>query len=186
MSGLGPAREVAALAHERGDGSGYHRSLARPSVPMGARALAAADVYHALVSDRPHRPASPPEAAAGELRRQAGLGVLDSAAVEAVVLAGGHAASQRRTRRVSGLNEREQETLCLLARGLTNKEIAGASSPCRQKPPASRSIRSSKKSRATTRPAATLFAMRHDLLIRRGGVVSAAPAEGACGGGGVG
>jgi HD-GYP domain-containing protein (c-di-GMP phosphodiesterase class II) len=163
LSGLGPAREVAALAHERGDGSGYHRSLPRPSVPMSARALAAADVYHAMVSDRPYRRAGGPEAAATELRRQAGTGALDIAAVEAVVLSGSYVATQRRTRRVEGLSEGQQQVLCLLARGLSNKEIAAQlGTPVKA---AGRQVEEVfEKIGVSTRPAATLFAMRHDLL----------------------
>jgi len=163
LAGLGAARELAALAHERGDGSGYHRSLGRPAMPMGARALAAADVYHAMVSERPHRRAGGPEAAATEMRRQAGLGALDSAAVEAVVLAGSHAATQRRTRRVEGLSERQQQVLLLLAGGLSNKEIAAKlGMPVKA---AGREVDDVfEKIGVSTRPAATLFAMRHDLL----------------------
>ena len=160
---LGSARELAALAHVRGDGSGYHRDLPRPSVPMGARALAAADVFHAMVSERPHRRAGGPEVAAAEMRRQAGLGALDSAAVEAVLLAGGHAATQRRTRKVEGLSDRQQELLVLLASGLSDKEIA-----TKQGTPVKAAAREVdevfEKIGVSTRPGATLFAMRHDLL----------------------
>jgi HD-GYP domain-containing protein (c-di-GMP phosphodiesterase class II) len=49
--------------HERWDGSGYPRGLAREAIhPVGAL-LGAADCYCALVSPRPHRPALPPEEA---------------------------------------------------------------------------------------------------------------------------
>jgi HD-GYP domain-containing protein (c-di-GMP phosphodiesterase class II) len=47
--------EVAASAHERLDGSGYHRRLS--ALPRRAALLAAADVYAALGEDRPHRAA---------------------------------------------------------------------------------------------------------------------------------
>ena len=53
-------RGVAALAsahHERLDGSGYPHGWAAPELTMPMRALAVADVYEALTSARPYRPA---------------------------------------------------------------------------------------------------------------------------------
>ncbi len=43
--------------HERWDGKGYPRGLRRDEIPIGARIIAVADVYQALVSDRPYRKA---------------------------------------------------------------------------------------------------------------------------------
>jgi putative nucleotidyltransferase with HDIG domain len=43
--------------HERQDGSGYPDGLAGESIPLGARIVAIADVYDALTSERPYRPA---------------------------------------------------------------------------------------------------------------------------------
>jgi diguanylate cyclase (GGDEF)-like protein/PAS domain S-box-containing protein len=43
--------------HERWDGKGYPSGLKKEQIPMGARIIALADVYHALVSDRPYRQA---------------------------------------------------------------------------------------------------------------------------------
>ena len=51
-------REVVPLVaqhHERFDGSGYPLGLAGPDISLGARILAVADVYDALISDRPYR-----------------------------------------------------------------------------------------------------------------------------------
>ena len=45
--------EMAACHHERLDGRGYFRGLAAPSLAMGARIVAVADVYEALIADRP-------------------------------------------------------------------------------------------------------------------------------------
>ena len=59
-------REVAALAgahHERLDGSGYPHGWAAPELTMPMRALAVADVYEAITSARPYRPARTPELA---------------------------------------------------------------------------------------------------------------------------
>jgi HD-GYP domain-containing protein (c-di-GMP phosphodiesterase class II) len=59
--------------HERLDGSGYPRGLRGGEIIPEARVLAVADVFEAMVSHRPYRPALPYEAAADELRGGAGL-----------------------------------------------------------------------------------------------------------------
>ncbi|MCX5712560.1 MAG: diguanylate cyclase, partial [Candidatus Omnitrophica bacterium] len=43
--------------HERWDGKGYPAGLKAEEIPVGARIIALADVYEALVSDRPYRKA---------------------------------------------------------------------------------------------------------------------------------
>jgi len=43
--------------HERFDGMGYNYGLKGKNIPIGARILAIADVYQALISDRPYRKA---------------------------------------------------------------------------------------------------------------------------------
>ncbi len=50
---------VASAHHERLDGSGYPRGLAGDALTMPMRVLAVADVYEALSSHRPYRPAYP-------------------------------------------------------------------------------------------------------------------------------
>ena len=53
-------RHLAPLAgahHERLDGDGYPRGLTRAEITLPMRMLAVADVYEALTSDRPYRPA---------------------------------------------------------------------------------------------------------------------------------
>ena len=79
----GLARDAAAH-HERLDGSGYPDGLRAGRLSSPARILAVADVYEALTSDRPYRPALSVEQAVGELRRDAGPR-LDRAATEALV-----------------------------------------------------------------------------------------------------
>jgi hypothetical protein len=46
---LAPIGALAALHHERLDGSGYHRGLGSTALSLSARVLAVADVYQALV-----------------------------------------------------------------------------------------------------------------------------------------
>jgi HD-GYP domain-containing protein (c-di-GMP phosphodiesterase class II) len=59
-------RHLAPLAgahHERLDGRGYPRGLSGSELTMPMRMLAVADVYEALTSDRPYRPAYSPDQA---------------------------------------------------------------------------------------------------------------------------
>jgi diguanylate cyclase (GGDEF)-like protein/putative nucleotidyltransferase with HDIG domain len=57
--------------HERPDGHGYPEGRAADDVPIESAILAVADAYEAMTSERPYRPALPPEDAAEELRREA-------------------------------------------------------------------------------------------------------------------
>ena len=41
--------------HERFDGKGYPDGLSGEDIPLEARAMAVADTFHALISDRPYR-----------------------------------------------------------------------------------------------------------------------------------
>ncbi len=51
------AARVALTHHERWDGSGYPRGLRGKEIPLEGRIVAVADVFDALLSDRPYRPA---------------------------------------------------------------------------------------------------------------------------------
>jgi HD-GYP domain-containing protein (c-di-GMP phosphodiesterase class II) len=59
---------MASAHHERLDGGGYPRGLAAPELTMPMRLLAVADVYEALTSDRPYRPALSSDDALAVLR----------------------------------------------------------------------------------------------------------------------
>jgi HD-GYP domain-containing protein (c-di-GMP phosphodiesterase class II) len=115
--------DVASAAHERLDGSGYHRRLTSAKLDEAQRVVAAADCYQAMISDRPHRPALTRDAAASQLRAMAGDGRLAGEAVERVLSAAGH---RRRARSPlpAGLTAREAEVLRLLALGLTTRQVA--------------------------------------------------------------
>lgn len=165
---LSPAKSLAQLGaigaahHERLDGSGYHRRLPAPMLSPLARILAAADAYHAMTEQRPHRPAFSPDAAAEKLRAEVRAGRLDGEAANAVLAAGHRAASARRAW-VAGLTDREVEVLRLVARGLSNREIAQHLTISPQT--AGHHIRHIyDKIDVSTRAAATLFAMQHNLL----------------------
>jgi HD-GYP domain-containing protein (c-di-GMP phosphodiesterase class II) len=56
-------RAVAAQHHERYDGSGYPRGLKGSNINYKARIVALADVYDALISERPYRPRLNPQEA---------------------------------------------------------------------------------------------------------------------------
>jgi HD-GYP domain-containing protein (c-di-GMP phosphodiesterase class II) len=57
--------------HEHFDGSGYH-GLQGKEIPRGARIIAVADVYDALVSDRSYRKALTPSQARSEITTNSG------------------------------------------------------------------------------------------------------------------
>jgi HD-GYP domain-containing protein (c-di-GMP phosphodiesterase class II)/DNA-binding CsgD family transcriptional regulator len=114
---------LAGSHHERLDGSGYYRGLAGDALTDPMRLLAAADAYIAMRADRPHRPALAAGAAAAELLRAVRSGLLCDRAVGAVLEAAGHEPPPK-PQAPCGLTQREVEVLGLLARGLTNKEIA--------------------------------------------------------------
>ncbi len=69
-------------SHERWDGAGYPDRLAGDAIPLGARIVAVADAYAAMLAGRPYRPALTPGRALEELRRCAGT-QFDPAVVEA-------------------------------------------------------------------------------------------------------
>jgi len=58
--------------HERFDGRGYPDSLSGDAISLGARVLAVADAYDAMVSDRPYRKGMAPERAVQIIRQEAG------------------------------------------------------------------------------------------------------------------
>ncbi|XLE16701.1 diguanylate cyclase (plasmid) [Deinococcus altitudinis] len=64
--------EVIRGHHERWDGSGYPSGLQASEIPLSARIFALADVYDALVSERPYKQAWTQEQAFAELQRQSG------------------------------------------------------------------------------------------------------------------
>ena len=54
---LKPALDIPYCHHEKWDGSGYPRGLKEENIPLVARLFAVVDVWDALRSDRPYRPA---------------------------------------------------------------------------------------------------------------------------------
>jgi HD-GYP domain-containing protein (c-di-GMP phosphodiesterase class II) len=170
MLGRSPAlaalNPVAAAHHEKADGSGYHKGMRAEATDRAGRLLAAVDVYVGLTTERADRPAFSADHAATELRELAACGVLEQAAADAVLAVAGHRktpAPARRTQRPGGLSRREAEVLRLAAMGLTTREIADRLfiSP----KTADHHIQHVySKINVSTRAAAALWAMQHELV----------------------
>ncbi|MFZ5902794.1 MAG: GAF domain-containing protein [Chloroflexota bacterium] len=69
---LRPALDIPYCHHEKWDGTGYPRGLAGERIPLAARIFAVVDVWDALRSDRPYRPAWPVEKVRAYIQEQAG------------------------------------------------------------------------------------------------------------------
>ena len=133
--------------------------LARRALPVQfGRILDTANAYQAMREPRPQREALTPEAAGRELRD----GPFDADAVDAVLAAAGHRVPRRREG-PAGLTPREVEVLRLLARGLSNKEIAQRLS-ITPKTVGNHAEHIYAKIDAQSRAAAAFFAMREGLL----------------------
>jgi HD-GYP domain-containing protein (c-di-GMP phosphodiesterase class II) len=76
--------EIIRHHHERWDGSGYPDGLIGSAIPLGARIVAVVDVFDALTSDRPYRPAVSRDAALAYLIAEAGC-AFDADVVDALV-----------------------------------------------------------------------------------------------------
>jgi putative two-component system response regulator len=68
--------------HERLDGSGYPDGLVGDRIPLSARVLQVVDIYDALISERPYKPALPSGMALDILRLEVEKGWIDSTIVE--------------------------------------------------------------------------------------------------------
>ena len=153
---------IAVQHHERLDGSGYPRGLTGAAVTSSGRILASADTYATLTEPRPHRQRISGEDAAASLRQMVKAGCLDADATGAVLEAAGHRAPRRREW-PAGLTAREVEVLRLLARGLSNKQIAEELTISR-KTAGSHVEHIYAKASVRNRAGVALFAMKHGLM----------------------
>ena len=69
---LRPAMDIPYCHHEKWDGTGYPRGLKGDQIPLAARLFAVVDVWDALTSDRPYRPAWSAEKVLEYLQEQSG------------------------------------------------------------------------------------------------------------------
>jgi HD-GYP domain-containing protein (c-di-GMP phosphodiesterase class II)/DNA-binding CsgD family transcriptional regulator len=162
-----PLAELAPLAglhHERLDGSGYYRGTTAATLPPAARLLAAADACaSAETGDAAaglHQAGQPAQV----LRAQVQGGQLDRQAVAAVLEAAGHPRpAPTPTPGPAGLTEREQQVLCLAARGLTIGQMAGELHIAAKT--VDRHLQNSyAKIGVSSRAAAAVFAVSHGLV----------------------
>ncbi len=160
---LVPFADLAAGHHERADGSGYHRGISADQLDVGARLLAAADAYHAMTEDRPHRRALSADDAASQLLDSVSTGQFGRAEADAVLAAAGHVARTVRPPNPAGLTDREVDVLRLIARGYANKQAA-AKLGISTKTVGHHIEHIYAKAGVATRAGATLFAMEHGLL----------------------
>ena len=121
---LEPMARLAGMHHERLDGSGYHRGSHAREIPVESRILAAADAFHAMTQERPHRVALSTDQAAAEITREARAGRFDADCAAAVLEAAGQRGGRPADRRPGGLSPREVEVVRLVAEGCSNPEIA--------------------------------------------------------------
>jgi len=71
---LEDVRPIVRHHHERPNGTGYPDGLKGDAVPLLARILSVVDVYDALTTDRPYKPAVARDEAVRELREEARKG----------------------------------------------------------------------------------------------------------------
>jgi diguanylate cyclase (GGDEF)-like protein len=81
-----PIARLVRATHERWDGTGYPDGKAATAIPLGARIVAVADAFEAMVSERPYSPPMDPAEALAELQRCAGT-QFDPEVVEAFTAA---------------------------------------------------------------------------------------------------
>ncbi len=155
----GDIAAVAAAHHERQDGSGYPDGLAGDSLGRSARVLAIADAFDERTRGAPGRPAQEPEEALAALRSESGWDADCLAALAAVASTSATPPSAW----PAGLTDREVEILRLVARGLSNKEIAAKLfvSPHTVRHHLEHAY---EKAGVSSRAGATLFAMESGLL----------------------
>jgi putative two-component system response regulator len=78
MKSLFPVLPVIRSHHERWDGSGYPDGLRGEKIPLVARILQVADIYDALTTVRPYKPAFSPAEALAELDNEVARGWRDA------------------------------------------------------------------------------------------------------------
>lgn len=156
--------ELAGMHHERLDGSGYHGGLPAAALPLSARILAVAEAYQSMVEERPWRPAKTRDEAARQLTEEVRAGRLDRRASEAVLDVAGHRTSRRQGRSwPAGLTDREVDVLRMVARALSNKEIA-RELHVSEGTVHTHVVNVYSKIEVNTRAGAALFALEHDLI----------------------
>jgi diguanylate cyclase (GGDEF)-like protein len=120
--------------HERWDGCGYPDGLAGKSIPLASRIVLACDAFHALVSDRPYRPALELEAAVTELNACSGTQFdpeVIGALLEAIrddefgTLSSGHTAESDSSRGATTLDRGVKALLTIASAAVSAETLEG-------------------------------------------------------------
>ncbi|MCE5193595.1 HD-GYP domain-containing protein [bacterium] len=85
IPGFSDVRDIILAHHERHDGAGYPHGTAGADIPLGARILAVADSFDAMVTARVYRHGAQPDIAAAEVAHCAGS-QFDPAVVDAFLI----------------------------------------------------------------------------------------------------
>ena len=88
LKSLRRVRPIVRYHHERLDGSGYPDGLTGSSIPLLAQIMGIVDVFDALTTARPYKPALSPERAYQELMIEADRGWRDRSLVRALIVLG--------------------------------------------------------------------------------------------------
>ncbi len=83
LRSLESVRPIIRHHHERWDGSGYPDQLSGEAIPLGARIISVVDVYDALNTKRPYKPALSHQEAVAILSRETDAGFWDPRVVHA-------------------------------------------------------------------------------------------------------
>ena len=131
--------------------------------------LAATEIYVGLTTERADRPPFSDADAAAELRRLESDGVLEPRATRAVLVAAGHgepAAAHRgeRPENPGGLSRREVDVLRPRRARASRRARSPIGSSSHPRPPITTSSTSTRKIGVSTRAAAALWAMQHDVV----------------------
>jgi DNA-binding CsgD family transcriptional regulator len=164
-----PVVPLVAAHHERIDGTGYYRGLVKAQIPRGARVIGLADHFDELTHETPDHRALQPEEALTRIGEEAGAGLGPDCFEALVQEVRGDGSAVLARKRVhprewpAGLTEREVEILRLLTKGLSRREMA------KQLFLSEHTVRHHlehiyNKVGVSTRVAATVFAVEHDLL----------------------
>lgn len=164
VPGLRDAARIAGMHHELLDGSGSYRGLRGDDLPLASRILAVADRYDEVLSDLGPITGETRNAAADRIEAQAG-DKFDADCLRALraEIKGLRARTPLRRSRPGGLTSREIDVLRLIARGLTNREMATELTLSERT--VGRHIENIyNKLGVSSRAASTLFAMENNLL----------------------
>jgi len=164
---LEPIIPIVGAHHEEMDGGGYYRGLKGSQIPLGARIIAVADRFDELTHDAPDSPGREIDQAVDVMRQEVGSR-LSTDVFQALTddLSGVERSHRQRARQQewpARLTDREVEVLRLIAKGLNRRQAAKALFI------AEGTVRSHlehiySKIGVSSRAAATLFAVEHDLL----------------------